>query len=70
MSAIPKHHRVILAAAVAAVCGTQARVRQIRAITQRVSSKWAHQGRLNVQSSHNVPAAQNWGRMPKREPKS
>jgi hypothetical protein len=64
---MPEHHRVVIAAAIAAVCGPRARVRQIRAINQNMSGKWALQGRLVVQSSHNFPMQRTWGRMPGRE---
>jgi hypothetical protein len=65
-----EHHKVIIAAAVAALHGPHAKVRQIHAVNHNVSGKWALQGRLVVQSSHNIPMERSWGRMPAREPKS
>jgi hypothetical protein len=61
---IPLHHQVVIAAAVAAVCGTGARVRQLRAVNYPFTNAWARQGRLLVQSSHNF-GAQRWA-MPTR----
>jgi len=63
-------HKVVIAAAVAAVLGERTRVRQIRAIHHPVTSKWARQGRIVVQTSHNFPLERTWGRVPDREPKS
>ena len=59
-----EHHRVVIAAAVAALLGKRARVRQIRALDYRVHSRWSRQGRIQVQSSHNLGALR-WG-MPAR----
>jgi len=64
-----EHHRVVIAAAVAAVLGKQARVRRIRALDYKVSNRWARQGRMVVHSSHNPALERGWGRMPAREPK-
>jgi hypothetical protein len=49
-----EHHRVVIAAAVAAIYGARGRVRQIRAVNYPVTSNWARQGRMLVQSSHNL----------------
>jgi hypothetical protein len=65
-----EHHQVVIAAAVTAMLGKHARVRQIRAINHPVSSRWARQGRIVVQTSHNFPMQRGWGRVPKREPRS
>ena len=65
-----EEHRVVIAAAVAAVLGRRARIRRIRAFDHKVSNRWARQGRVVVQSSHNPQAERGWGRMPAREPKS
>jgi hypothetical protein len=65
-----ERHKVVIAAAVTAVLGTRARVRQIRAINHPVTSRWARQGRIVVQTSHNFPLQRSWGRVPPREPKS
>jgi Na+-transporting methylmalonyl-CoA/oxaloacetate decarboxylase gamma subunit len=60
VSAIPSEeemdrHMVVIAAAVAAVVGSRARVRQVRAIRTPVSAAWARQGRISIQGSHNLP---------------
>ena len=65
-----EEHRVVIAAAVAAVLGKRAVVRQIRAWDHHVTSRWAHQGRVVMHSSHSPAADRGWGRMPRREPKS
>ena len=65
-----EHHRVVIAAAVAALLGKRARVRQIRALDYRVHSRWSRQGRAVLQSSHNPAVDHAWGRMPAREPRS
>jgi hypothetical protein len=54
-----QHLKVIIAAAVAAVCGPQAHVRQIRAFSYPVSSAWSRQGRMVIQSSHDT-AQMRW----------
>jgi hypothetical protein len=51
---IPQRHMVVIAAAVAAVCGPGARTRQIRAVNHPVSSTWARQGRMVLQQSHDL----------------
>jgi len=65
-----ERHKVVIAAAVTAVLGEHARVRQIRAIHHPVTSRWARQGRIVVQTSHNFPLQRSWGRVPEREAKS
>ena len=59
-----EHHKVVIAAAVAAIYGAQARVRQIRAVHDPLSGAWARQGRISVQSSHNLGALR-WGMPPR-----
>jgi hypothetical protein len=67
MKTMPEHHKVVIAAAVAAACGSQARIGQIRAMNQNMTGKWTLQGRLGVQASHNFPLQRTWGPMPGRE---
>ena len=51
---IPEHHRVLIAAAVAAVCGPDVRV--LRAVPLRVEAgAWARFGRTAIHSSHSLP---------------
>jgi len=66
---VDEQHKVVIAAAVTAVLGKHARVRQIRAVNQPASSRWAMQGRAVVQTSHNLSIQRSWGRMPNRERK-
>jgi hypothetical protein len=51
---IPAIHRAILAAAVAAVLGEQAVIRQVREIGGARAGGWARRGRTDRQSSHNL----------------
>ena len=67
---IPEHHYVAIAAAVAAVCGHGAQVRQIRAVNHPVTSAWARQGRMLLQQSHDLGGRRISLRQPAREPKS
>ena len=51
---IPEHHRVLIAAAVAAVCGPNARV--LRAVPlQTEAGGWARFGRMAIHHSHSLP---------------
>ena len=49
-----QRHSVVIAAAVAAVAGQAAKVRQIHIVQAVQSAAWARQGRVAIQSSHGV----------------
>ena len=51
---IPAIHRAILAAAVAAVLGEKAVIRQVRELGAAGAGGWARQGRTDIQSSHDL----------------
>jgi len=48
--------RVIIAAAVAALFGRRAAIRQVRAIADDSGSDWTREGRLAIQTSHRMTA--------------
>ncbi len=58
MSPISERHRILIAAAVAAVCGPTARVLSIKpaASLPPPANAWTRQGRLAVKSSHSLTA--------------
>jgi hypothetical protein len=47
-----EHHRVLIAAAVAAVCGENARILGIAPAEVKARNAWTIAGRINLQSSH------------------
>lgn len=51
-----RRDRVIIAAAVAAMFGRRATVRQVRAIAGDRGSDWMREGRLAIQTSHRMNA--------------
>jgi hypothetical protein len=51
---IPEHHRVLIAAAVAAVCGPGARVLKAVPAGDEAGS-WARLGRMAIHYSHSLP---------------
>jgi hypothetical protein len=57
MATINERHRILIAAAVAAVCGPAARVLSIKPSVRSAAaspSAWTRQGRIAVQSSHSL----------------
>lgn len=52
-----ERHRLIIAAAVAAVAGGRARIRQVREIRGPASTAWTRQGRAEIQGSHELAAS-------------
>jgi hypothetical protein len=58
---IPEHHRVLIAAAVAALCGPDARV--LRAVPlQFETGAWARSGRMAIHRSHGLPGSDGMAR--------
>ncbi len=51
---IPEHHRILIAAAVAAVCGPDARILHA-APAQTETGAWARLGRMAIHYSHSLP---------------
>jgi hypothetical protein len=51
---IPAIHRAILAAAVTAVLGENAVIRQVREIDAAGAGGWVRRGRTDIQGSHNL----------------
>ena len=51
---IPAIHRAILAAAVSAVLGEKAVIRQVREIAGPGAGAWARRGRADIQGSHDL----------------
>ncbi len=47
-----ERHKVIIAAAVAAVLGTRARIRRITATREPSAAAWVRQGRADIHGSH------------------
>jgi hypothetical protein len=47
-------HRVIIAAAVTALFGGQADIREIRTIQEHAPGSWVRAGRMAIQASHRV----------------
>jgi hypothetical protein len=60
--AIPEHHRVLIAAAVAAVCGPDALIVGALPISLELGD-WARLGRIAVQSSHSLPGRDGLARL-------
>jgi len=60
--AIPEHHRVLIAAAVAAACGPDARVIGTWQVVA-AAGEWARLGRIAVQSSHSLPGRDGLARL-------
>ena len=61
---IPEHHRVLIAAAVAAVCGPEARViRAAPAEAEAEATDWARLGRMAIHHSHSLPGRDGLGRL-------
>lgn len=59
--AIPEHHRILIAAAVAAVCGPDARV--IGAVPLQIEAgAWARFGRTAIHHSHGLPGRDGMAR--------
>jgi hypothetical protein len=51
---IPEHHRILIAAAVAAACGPGARVLNVVPAEAEPDS-WARLGRMAIHHSHSLP---------------
>ena len=53
--AVPRHHLILVTAAVAATCGDCAKILGIARIEQEPQNRWARTGRVAIQSSHSMP---------------
>lgn len=61
--AVPRHHLVLVTAAVAATCGECAQILGIAQIEPEFKNRWGRTGRAALQSSHNLPGRDGIARM-------
>jgi hypothetical protein len=52
---VPKEHRVLIAAAVAAVCGANARILGVVPVEAAARNQWGRLGRIAIHGSHSLP---------------